>query len=667
MRLSTVCVLVGFLLPAAAVGQEPTRGDSSRSDTTQARLLQPVVITGSRVPTRADQLGFAVSAIDLGELRAEPAAFAVTPLAWAPGIAVDQGAGVGGPTVLRLRGGEEPFTQVMFDGVPINLTGGFLDLQGLTLTNVERVEVVRGPLSAQYGSSAISGVVQFVTRRGRMGPPRYEVIGEGGTAAENGGQARSQVSVAGGSRTVQYSLGGGYAYARGIYDLPHDLTTGDLSGRLDVALSDGWSVDATARYMDISSNLPVRDQGITRVPLDPNQRDDRTRLIAATGIGFDPNSTWHNRVSYSAMRDDFTYIDEMDGLDPADYPFFVFDFDFQLRSVLWRHSAEYVGTNQVRLGGQSTIDISYGASAQWEDLAVEQMGDFGDENSTYDRDNQAAFAELQGNVGPRVRYLTGARLEKFTGLSAQVIPRANVLVSVIGNTLALRAAVGKAFKAPNLQQQFLVNPFTDPNPDLEPETSVSWEVGAVGTATGIGLSGGVTFFHQSFEDLIRLVPTMDGTKSTNDNVGAARSLGVEFEVQRWWSERILTGLNLTWIDAEVTDNTGLPGNLYPVGSKLTAVPNVSGNLLLDWGVTDRLRIASRARYVGGQEVLTDRFSGDRVELDPYVLLGLTVHYRFVGQITGYVRGENLLDVSYETAYDRPGIPATVAVGVRVAN
>jgi vitamin B12 transporter len=612
-------------------------------------------------------LGFAVSALDLDQLWAEPETQAWSPLAWTPGVSVDQGAGVGGPAVLRVRGGEEPFTQVMFDGVPINLTGGFLDLQGLTLTNVERVEVVRGPQSAQYGSSAISGVVQFITRRGQPGPPRYEFTGEAGTASENGGQARSQLTVAGGNQDVRYSLGGGYTYTRGIYDLPHDLTTIDLSGRLDAALSDKWSVDATARYMDISSNLPVRDQGTTRVPLDPNQRDARDRFIGSAGIGFDPNNSWQNRLSYSAMRDDFEYIDEADGLDPADYPFFVFDFNFALQSLLWRHTAEYVGTNQFRLGDNSSVDVSYGAFAQWEDLSVEQAGDFGDDGSAFDRNNQAAFAELQGNVGPSVRYLAGARVEKFTGLSAQFIPRANLLVNVIGNALGLRAAAGKAFKAPNLQQQFLENPFTDPNPDLEPETSVSWEIGAVSTAPSAGIFGGVTFFHQRFEDLIRLVPTEDGTKSTNDNVGEARSLGIEFEIQRWWSDRILTGLNVTWIDAEVTDNTGLPVDLYPEGSKLTAVPHLMGNLLLDWGVTERLRLATRATYVGEQEVLADRFSGERAELDPYVLLGLTVHYQFVQRVAAYVRGENLLDASYETAFDRPGIPVTVAVGLRLTN
>jgi vitamin B12 transporter len=242
-----------------------------------------------------------------------------------------------------------------------------------------------------------------------------------------------------------------------------------------------------------------------------------------------------------------------------------------------------------------------------------------------------------------------------------------VLVNVIGEALGLRAAAGRAFKAPNLQQQFLENPFTDPNPDLEPETSVSWEVGAVSTATSAGVSGGITFFHQRFEDLIRLVPTADGTKSTNDNVGAARSLGVELEIQRWWSDRVRTGLNVTWIDAEVTDNTGLSEDLYPEGSTLTGVPNVMGNLSADWGITDAFRLATRATYVGAREVLTDRFGGDRADLDPYLLLALAAHYQFTRRVAAYVRGENLLDASYEAAFDRPGIPVTVAVGLRVAN
>src|SRR5574341_1135087 len=137
-----VCLVT--VVSGAVRAQQPDRPDSTRPDSLRPRLLAPVIITGVLLP-----------------------------------IWQDEGAGAGGPAVLRLRGGEEPYTQVLFDGVPININGGFLDVQGLALTNVERMEVARGPQSALYGSSAISGVVQMVTRRGESGPPRFDFSAEG--------------------------------------------------------------------------------------------------------------------------------------------------------------------------------------------------------------------------------------------------------------------------------------------------------------------------------------------------------------------------------------------------------------------------------------------------------------------------------------------------------
>src|SRR5688500_20401294 len=77
---------------------------------------------------------------------------------------IEESAGPGGPTILRLRGGEEVFTQTLLDGVQLNQNGGFFDFQGLMLTNVARIEVLRGPQSALYGSTAMSGVVQKIGR-----------------------------------------------------------------------------------------------------------------------------------------------------------------------------------------------------------------------------------------------------------------------------------------------------------------------------------------------------------------------------------------------------------------------------------------------------------------------------------------------------------------------
>jgi outer membrane receptor protein involved in Fe transport len=293
------------------------------------------------------------------------------------------------------------------------------------------------------------------------------------------------------------------------------------------------------------------------------------------------------------------------------------------------------------------------------------MGDFGDSESAYDRSNGAGYVELQGRVGPRVDVLAGARYERFEGLAGAFLPRGGVGVTLVPNRLKLRGSVGRAFKAPNLEQQFLDNPFTAPNPDLAPETSINWEAGLVGTAPETGLVARGTFFYQTYDDLIRLVPYDTAGRGQNQNLGKSRVLGVEAEVDKWWGERWHVAVGVNWLRSEMVENTGLSEDLYPVGSALLAVPDWTGNVLLEGDFTSVFSASVRGRLVGEQEVFTERFSGERVPLDPYFLLGVTVRVRLGRVAEAYVRGENLLDTNYATAYDRPGVPLTIVGGLRV--
>ncbi len=660
-----VCLVAA--IPRTAPAQQPARSDSASLDSLRPHVLAPVIVTGTVLPVRQDRFGFGSSVLDQDDLASEPTAYAGAALKRVPGVWLDEGAGSGGPAVLRVRGGEEPYTQVLFDGVPININGGFLDLQGLTMTNVERVEVARGPHSALYGSSAISGVVQLITRRGELGSPRVGFTAEGGRATEHGGQARSELDIAGGAGVIRYSAGAGVTYNRGIYALPHDLKSEDASLRLDADPSRAWTLTGTFRYMDVDSKLPIRDPGVTRAPLDPNQRDGRQRFLSSLGVGFAPAPSWRHRLTASVFRDDFSYQDQQDGLDPTQFPFFVFDFNFGLRSVLNRQLVEYVATKEFRGSAASSIAFSYGGQLQWEDETDDQTGDFGDSRTAFDRTSRAAFTEVQAQLGPRVSLLGGGRLEHYQGLASEFLPRGAVTVAAVPGILSLRAAAGRAFKAPNLQQQFLDNPFTEPNPDLRPETSVSWELGAALTAPRAGFQASLGYFRQRHDNLIRTVALEGTTKQTNRNLGRTRSQGVEVEIDRSWSEQLHTGASLTWVHTEVVDNAGLPPDQYPAGSQLPATPSVTGTGFVDLAFSHTLSATLRTTVVGSQVVFTERFAGQRVTLDPYALVGATLRWQASGHTSFHVRLENLLNTTYATAYDRRGLPLTAVVGMRLTN
>jgi len=664
-RVVSAAAIVYVMVPTKALPQQPPAADSTKMDSATAYTLPPVVVTGVLVPLRQDRLGFGSSVVDRAALAAAATPYATGVLDRLPGVWTDEAAGPGGPTVLRVRGGEEPDTQVLFDGIPLNVSGGFLDLQGLTLTNVERVEVARGPQSARYGSSAIAGAVQFLTREGPPGPPTYEVTADAGRATHYGQEAHSSLTVGGGSPSLRYSAGLGVTYNRGIYALPNDLRTEDVSLRLDAAPSARWTATGTVRYVDVASKLPVRDAGVTRVPLDPNQHDGQRRLLASVELGFAATPRWHHTLTASEYHNDFTYSDQYDGLDPAQYPFFVFDANFGQNSPFDRQLVQYVATNDLGSAPAWRVSISYGAEFQHEAASDTQTGDYGDAYDAFDRTSSAGFAEVESQLGPRLSLLAGGRLEHFQGLPSELLPRVAVAVEAIPGVLSLRAAAGRAFKAPNLQQQFLENPFTQPNPNLRPETSWSWEAGTSAIVPGSGLQAYLGFFSQRHDNLIRTVAVPGTTQQTNANLGRTTSRGVELDVERWWTPGVHTGANLTWVQTDVVDNSGLPADEYPVGSELPAVPDLTAGASVDFPLPARLSVTVRGSVTGSQVVFSERFSGQRVRLDPYTLLGAALHWQAAAGVGLQLSVNNALNVQYMTAYDRPGVPLSVGIGVRL--
>jgi outer membrane cobalamin receptor len=647
-------------------GEAQVRDTAAVVDSARVLPLPGLLVTGARAPLSADRVGFAVTTVGPAQLAMRRQPYVAEVLRTVPGAFIDEAAGPGGPTIVRLRGGEEVFTQVLVDGVAINENGGFFDMQGLTLSNLDRVEVARGPQSAVYGSSAVSGVVHFLTRRGAPGPARVEVLAEGGGATENGGAYRATGSIAGGSQKLRYSAGAGAAYNRGIYDIPHDTRTKDASLHLDYIVSERFDASATARWVDVDGGLPVRDPGATRVPLDPNAHNERSRFITSAGARFAATDWWTHEVRGSVYRERFTYDDERDNVPTDGLPFFVFDADFVLDSERQRSTVEYGGA--LRFGepvrGNGAI-ISYGAQWQREELEDTTSGDFGDALQSFDRASRAAFAEIAARPVARLDLLAGIRVESFDELAAAWTPRGSIVFAAVPGTLSLRAAAGRAYKAPNLQQQYASNPFIESNPDLEPETSTSWEVGADTRLLGGRLAAGVTFFRQDYENLIRSVQSAaDPMKQINRNLGESRAHGIEWSLAYRPAAAWTVGTEGAWVSTEVLENTGLPADAFPAGESLPFRPDIVGSGYIET-TRGALTVHARATFVGSQTVLTERFSGARESIDAYTLLGLAANWTVRANVGLYARVDNLLDTAYETAFDRRGIPVTGAVGLRL--
>jgi vitamin B12 transporter len=141
--------------------------------------LDPVVVTGTQVAVPASELPAAITVIDRQEIESRQVTDVFQLLRTVPGLSVTQTGSRGGVTSVFPRGGNSNFNLVLIDGVPVNDAGGGYDFSDLTTDNIERIEIIRGPQSALYGSNAIGSVIQIFTGRGH-GPVQSEVSLAGG-------------------------------------------------------------------------------------------------------------------------------------------------------------------------------------------------------------------------------------------------------------------------------------------------------------------------------------------------------------------------------------------------------------------------------------------------------------------------------------------------------
>ena len=163
-------------------------------------VLKPVVVTATRVPVSADLVASAVTVLRGADLVAQGVRTVAQALETVPGAHVAETGSFGGQTSLFMRGGESDYTKVLLDGVALNQAGGAIDLANLTTDNVDRIEIVRGPVSVLYGTDAVTGVIQIFTRSGQ-GPARFGADVGAGTY----GSTRGAVDIAGGTQRIGYS------------------------------------------------------------------------------------------------------------------------------------------------------------------------------------------------------------------------------------------------------------------------------------------------------------------------------------------------------------------------------------------------------------------------------------------------------------------------------
>ena len=629
--LSPILLLVVVASPAAA--QQPT-------DTTR---LVPVVITASRTDA-AQRVATTAATVLHGEaLRARGITTVAAALREVPGAAVVQTSARGSQTSLFLRGGDPDYVQVLIDGVTVNEPGGTFNFANLTLDNVERIEVIRGPASVLYGSDAVTGVIQIFTRRG-SGGPHADIAVRGGQR----GQVDADGSVSGGGARASYSLGAGHHASSGIYDLNNDSRNSDASARFTLAPTSRSSIALTGRAGDARYDYPTEYYG---APLD---RDSYTTERTLAG-GVDATYAVHPRVDARVMLGLSRLQNISD--DRADGPG---DFGFRFASRSLRRSADARLDLRVVPGATLTV----GGDFDWQE--IETSADDPARLPLLDRWSRAAYAQLLGNAVGRWTYTVGGRIEENERFGALSSIRAGLGWSVTASTM-LRASAGTAFKEPQFSE-ITGGCCAIANPALDPERSTSWELGLEQRIAGDAVAVSATLFDQRFRDLIIYAPTGTPMEFQYRNAESAVSLGWEVEGRAGRPGGPSVRASLTGLDATMRATATAAERPLP------RRPSRTASLVLATPLGDRFSLVADASHVGRRHDVrffpADPFqSAER--LPSYTLVGVAGVFR-LGQVLGATgvdltfRVDNALDQEYEAVagFATPGRIASVGARMR---
>ena len=507
------------------------------------------------------ELPSAVTVIDREEIDSRQVTDVLQLLRTVPGLGVVQSGGRGSQTSIFPRGGEADYNMVLIDGVPVNDAGGGYDFSDLTTDNIERIEVIRGPQSALYGSNAIGSVIQIFTRRGR-GPTQGDLSLSGG----NFNTFEGRGAVSGGSERFGGSLGIGYVSTSGFLPINNSYRDFTLSSALDYQPIEALKLAFSARYSDSHVEFPTESAGDRLSPLDPTQYSDRQRLVLSLRTTHAITRWWEQILLLGYNRIDFQFVDPNNG-PPVDFG------DFHSDSLEQRLLLNYYWN--------MTLPEFYQVATTWT-IGIEATEDKLDQRSTFDsttdttepsRSQQGYYTQFLLNWRKQATLQAGVRVEDSSTFGVDTNPRVAAAYTLPWTQTKLRGSYATGIRAPSFVENFGTgSPFVVGNPNLKPEESESWEFGLDQPFFDGRALLTATYFNNTYKDLITFV---SGPGVSFLNVGKAESSGVEagFQVLLPWQFRL--GRQLYISGDQGAAGWGDRGHSLPRGPTLAPPPEES--------------------------------------------------------------------------------------------
>ena len=604
-----------------------------------------VVVSATRLPTPVAQIASSVTVITAADIERRQDRALPDVLRDVPGLTITQTGGAGGQTSLFMRGTNSNHVKLLVDGIDMadpSTPTGAADISKLLAGDIAKVEVLRGPQGALYGSDAIGGVINIITKVGE-GPLAINASAEGGSF-DTFNQSASLSGSDNGihySATVQHVLSGSTPVTP-LNLLPPGQRRNDdfydnvtATAKLGLDVTDNFDLGLVSRYYNSLGKFTGDAFDFVTFASFPSPTRTRVHVIDYQTRGTAHLALWDGRfdqtlgIAYGSNIADTRDPDNGNSRQKGDRV----KLDWQGNVVVARGQTLVLGAETYRDALHPGLSFGF--------------------PSTLARGvtTNAGYAEVQSDFGGGLYNSASIRFDDNSRFGSRTTWRVAPAWVIESTGTKLKATAGSGFKAPSLQQ--LYGTFGG-NAALKAETSFGYDVGVEQGLFDGALTGGVTWFHNDIRNLITSGPA---PAFLNINVGRARTQGVESFLAWKLLETLTLRGDYTYTDA------------IDAGTRLALLrrPRHKASLNADWQATDALSLDATLLYVGPQIDGNRDFSIPRLKMPDVTTLDLAASYRLTENWSVFGRLENAFDTTYQSpdGFLRPGIGATAGLKVNL--
>jgi vitamin B12 transporter len=592
--------------------------------------LGKIIITATKTEVYQAQTGSSSTVITAEDIKKTDKRTVSEVLRNVPGVAVAQNGAFGGLTSVYLRGAKPGHTLVLIDGVEVNdpmSTDRSFDFAHLTTDNIERIEVVRGSQSTLYGSDAIGGVINIITKKGK-GKPKFSISSEGGSYKTS----RENIGLSGSTEKLNYSIFASRLDSDGISKAADGAEKDGyentaISSKIGYKIFDNSELSLVTHFTDSQTDL---DDGSYED--DPNYTAWNRNLVLKLEFNQTMKPWWNHKLSFSYSDTRRKYRDEKDTVDTSE--------DMQSwykgdnKKFEWQNNFSPV--NWDTLTGGFEYEEERGSSFSRDVL-------WGD--SRFDRktvDNKGYYLQNQLKIWETLFITPGLRIDDHKLFGAETTYKISTAYIISQTQTHLKANWGTGFKAPSIYQLYSTEnygggPIGDPN--LKPDKSKSYDFGFEQSLLNNNkLSFGTTYFHNDFKNMV----DYDLVASKYKNIGQAKTSGFEIESSFRPIESLKITANYTHTDTKDKET----------GKKLTRRPQNQTGLDINWALFEKANLNLKTTYVGH----TWNNSANTQKVKPYTKVDLSTSYDLTKNFQIFGRIENFFDRKYAESrgYATPG-------------